>query len=345
MSDAELTLRRMAAYIREHAKDSANLHAWADFIEALPPAGEEAQAFTRAQREIGFPDPFVPRCDNGIFMRTYGLKDTPPPHVWTLRELVALEGREEPLPAGAIFPLPPTPINEDGLPLWQVEVLVLSPDDDLWDRWFRHIRKLAHTRLEGQGGYGASDPAEDGSLYRTDLRVWASSEEEALAVVGALIDRVVGDAPARRRLTAIPAYPDDAFDLPHRPEDYETDLVHTRWHRCEPSAGGVKIVWYTGPCPLAKVDVEETPERVTVTLWERYPPAFGEGGTPTVIPAIGLTHCVEVPLAAPLGARQAIDGKTGAPPDEIDPFDVFTRHARDDVMALDIGTLDCVALP
>ena len=93
----------MAVYLRRHGAGNANLLAWADFFEALAPEREEALAFARSQREIGFPDAFTPRCDNGLYMRTYGLADRPPPSPGTLRELVALEGMDEPLEPGASF--------------------------------------------------------------------------------------------------------------------------------------------------------------------------------------------------------------------------------------------------
>jgi hypothetical protein len=107
----------------------------------------------------------------------------------------------------------------------------------------------------------------------------------------------------------------------------------------------VKIVWFTGPCPLARVDVDETPERVTVTIWEEYPPAFAQGGERYGILAIGMTHCVDVPLRAPLGEREVVDGKTGRPPDEIDDFDYITHNHRADVMALDLDALECLPIP
>ncbi len=146
----ERTLTRMAAYIRRHAGENANLFAWADFIEALPPDGEEALAFARSQREIGFPDPFV------------------------LRELVALEGMEEPLAPGAYFPVEPTPVR-DGLPLWAVEVRVISDDPALWGRW-EHAYDLSHPRLEQVRGYGVNELPDEQELYSTELQLWAADE-------------------------------------------------------------------------------------------------------------------------------------------------------------------------
>ena len=75
------------------------------------------------------------------------------------------------------------------------------------------------------------------------------------------------------------------------------------------------------------------------------PPRFAEGGVPYGIAAIGMTRCVEIPLAAPLGGRAVIDGLTRAPPDEIDPFDTYTYQAWAAVMALDVDSVVCVPKP
>jgi hypothetical protein len=85
---AVLTLRRMGAYLRAHGAE-----AWAAYIEALPPEGEEALAFARSQAELGHPDPFRPRTERGRFMR----KQLPgfAPNERALAVLVSLEGLRE----------------------------------------------------------------------------------------------------------------------------------------------------------------------------------------------------------------------------------------------------------
>jgi hypothetical protein len=88
MGSAVITLRRMGAYLRAHGVDD-----WAEYIEALPPEGEEARAFARSQAELGSPDPFKPRTDRGLFMR----KNLPgfAPNPRALSVLVTLEGLRE----------------------------------------------------------------------------------------------------------------------------------------------------------------------------------------------------------------------------------------------------------
>jgi hypothetical protein len=321
LSDARLTLARMAAYLRAHGND-----AWAAFIEALPPDGEEAQAFARSQAEIGHPDPFQPRTERGRFMRKTMAGSVP--SEMGLKVLVSLEGLAAPLAPGAYYPLPPTPVREDGLPLWAVKVEVLTRDSVI-----ALVPRLSHPQLEDVPSYGGG---------YAQLLIWAASEGEARAIGDALIT-----VRGRRRITVTPARGDALApeNVPRSPADYESRLVATRWHRCEASAAGAKIVWSTGARPLERVDVEETGERVTITLWERHPPAFREGGAPVFTLAIGYTRCVEVPLGASLGAREVIDGATGTRPDEFDPFDASGPATRAEIVALDIETLDCLPMP
>ncbi len=317
---SRLTLQRLAAYLRAHGGG-----AWGDYIEALPPDGEEAQAFARSQAEIGHPDPFQPRTERGRFMRK--ILASAEPSEMGLKVLVSLEGLAAPLEPGAYFPLPPTPVR-DGLPLWSVKVEVLTSDDLIG-----LVPRLSHPRLEGVPGYG-------GNVVL--LLIWAVSSDEARTIGDELVT-----VRGRRRITVSPARGDALApeNVPRSPADYESRVVATRWQRCEASGAGAKIVWLTGARPLERVDLSETGERVTITLWERHPPAFREGGAPVFTLAIGYTRCVEVPLGAPLGAREVIDGATGTRPDVFDPFDASGPAARAEVMALDVETLECVPTP
>jgi hypothetical protein len=211
------------------------------------------------------------------------------------------------------------------LPLWSVKVEVLT-DDDLTGR-------LSHPQLEAVPSHGGTFVL---------LLIWAAASGEACAIADGLVT-----ARGRRRITVSPA-PGDALDpenVPRSPGDYESRLVATRWQRGEPSAGGVKIAWFTGMSPLERVDVDETDERVTITLTERHPPAFAEGGAPRFRLAIGSIRCVEVPLEAPVGDRELIDGATGRRPDDLDPFDASGRSALEEVLATDLDELDCVPVP
>jgi hypothetical protein len=337
----------MAAYIREHADGRPRLRAWADFIQALSPDGEAAQAFMRAQREHGHPDRYRPIADGGLHLvgrQSSLFNDHDPPHAGVLRELVALEGSDERLPPGAVFPMPPRPVR-NGRPLWEVDVSVRSEVERVHDRWYEIPERLSHPQLDGYGSYGGSEGPDGVAVFQTSLRIWAVDEDEAASVAHELLDALLGDADAQRRVIATRAEAEDAFELPHTSKDYERRLLRTRWHRYEPSAVGVRIVWCTGPCPLARVEVDESPQQVTISLWERFPPRFAQGGARIGIPAILAIRCVEVPLIVPLGERRVIDGCTGAPPDVIDPFDCITPNDWAHVRDLDLDTLDCTTPP
>ena len=71
---------------------AASLRAWASFVEALPVDDEALVMLERAQAPAAAADEFVPVCDSGLFIRTYGLADHPPPDPGTWREFLALEG-------------------------------------------------------------------------------------------------------------------------------------------------------------------------------------------------------------------------------------------------------------
>ncbi|MDA0172921.1 hypothetical protein OJ998_27720 [Solirubrobacter taibaiensis] len=145
---------------------------------------------------------------------------------------------ERRLPPGAIFPMDPTPVREDGLPMWEVEVVLLDDEGGLMDIWQRFV----------------------------------------------------------------------------------------------PTPAGVKVVWSGGRQPLARVDVEETSERVVITLWRHQSPLFLEGGVRLAGGWGGSkVRAVEVPLSAPLGERELIDGATGHAPDHVDEFDVFLPPSFDHV--------------
>lgn len=185
----------------------------------------------------------------------------------------------------------------------------------------------------------------------------AGDAEQATALAHHLLDKVIARVPTAvgaqadltRRVTA-EAAPDDVFEPdfgPKGPEDFESTLEAIAWHRSEPVGDGrlLKVVWFTGPCALERVDVEERPDRVTITLYERLPPAFDRDGTPIAIPAVGVMRCVDVPLNEPLGSWPVYDGATGSRPPDIEPGNYLERGARSDALAIDLDTFPCQPMP
>ncbi|GII53656.1 hypothetical protein Pth03_20450 [Planotetraspora thailandica] len=87
------------------------------------------------------------------------------------------------------------------------------------------------------------------------------------------------------------------------------DPHKTKWLSAEPTDGGkaLLLTWWSGvePCTaLDRVDVSESADQVTVTIWEgkdrRHPDA--------VCIAIAIKKQTKVNLSTPLGNRKVIDG-------------------------------------
>jgi hypothetical protein len=84
-------------------------------------------------------------------------------------------------------------------------------------------------------------------------------------------------------------------------------LQPAEWQRYEPVDDGtaVRIVANMGALELRRVDVEDGPDAVTITIYEDLPDGVG------VIPAIGIGATLFVPLPSPLEGRPVIDGASG----------------------------------
>jgi hypothetical protein len=246
--------------------------------------------------------------------------------------------------------------ERDGRILWSVSLDVFSPELGLTDIWMELSEHMRHRWLEDVARWGMRDEPE-GLYADAQLLVWAPDTGEATAVANRLLDEVIARAPAAvrgqaaltRRVVSERA-PDDVFDPEHEPkstEDFESTLTATPWHRSERVGDGrlLKVVWLTGACPLERVDVDEESERVTITLWERRPPAFDVDGTPLAVVAVAVMRCVEVLLNAPLGDRAVYDGATGKQPADIKPGNYRERGARSVALALDLDTFPCQPTP
>ena len=90
------------------------------------------------------------------------------------------------------------------------------------------------------------------------------------------------------------------------------DVRAIPWQSAEPVGDGsrVRLTWSGGvePCyVLDRVEVVETTEEVTITLFEGSDPAQPDA----VCIEIALTKATEVTLSAPLGDRVLVDGAAG----------------------------------
>jgi hypothetical protein len=101
-----------------------------------------------------------------------------------------------------------------------------------------------------------------------------------------------------------------------RPEDFESRLAPTPWHRAAVLDDGrrVRIGVVMGACPLARVEVKERRASVVISLFERRPPLLLPDGTPIGILAIGIVTSFDLLLPSPVGDRRLIDGATGFDP-------------------------------
>jgi hypothetical protein len=116
-----------------------------------------------------------------------------------------------------------------------------------------------------------------------------------------------------------------------RPEDFESRLVATRWHAWIPLDDGrrVRIVASMGAFPPARVEVEERPASLVITLFERRPPRLSPDGIEYGIFDIAITASFDIMLPTRLRGRRLIDGVTGFDPNTVKP-----DWRRDPVKAL-----------
>ena len=94
-------------------------------------------------------------------------------------------------------------------------------------------------------------------------------------------------------------------------------LRPAEWQRYEPTDDGDagRIVANMGALELRRVDVEDGPDTVTITLFEDLPVGVD------AVPAIGIGVLLIVALPTPLNGRPVIDGASGEPRrDRIEPW-------------------------
>jgi hypothetical protein len=91
--------------------------------------------------------------------------------------------------------------------------------------------------------------------------------------------------------------------------------VRVPWDAYEVRDGGrtLRLRWTGGEEPPVGVDGAVTAERVTVGVRERREPFYTDDGLIIGYDDIGISRCVDVQLAEPLGARAVFDAQTGKP--------------------------------
>jgi hypothetical protein len=237
--------------------------------------------------------------------------------------------------------------------LWSVEVHLLLVDAKFVNAWLNFGAEVRHPRLEGVETWGV-DEQQEGVQARAEFLIRAADPSVARAVVEELLEQVVGadsewqrrEVVSARKVTVRPAlrsrkYAEDAS--PASAADYESRLVAAPWQRCEAFGDGrrLRVLSLGGGAPLERVDVEECPGDVTITLLERHPPRFLSDGTPSAVTAVAVLKCAEIRLKEPLAERVAIDGATGHPPPEIPPADDGGGPAWAEPLRVDLGVFPC----
>jgi hypothetical protein len=101
----------------------------------------------------------------------------------------------------------------------------------------------------------------------------------------------------------------------------EARLLPAEWERAVELDGGaaLRIMATMGVLELARVDVEERPDTVTITLYERYWHDTGIPDDEQATIALGLVTSFDVPISSPLAGRRLVDGATGTARRRIGP--------------------------
>jgi hypothetical protein len=129
----------------------------------------------------------------------------------------------------------------------------------------------------------------------------------AVVLLGACAERAGPGAGPDDPVTGTPVAPGPSVGtLQVEPRDGLVDVRPHAWDRAEPTGPRtVRVEFYGGveECEgLARVDVDEAPDRVTITLFT------GRVPTAEVCIEIAVLKAVMVTLDAPLGERALVDG-------------------------------------
>jgi hypothetical protein len=98
-----------------------------------------------------------------------------------------------------------------------------------------------------------------------------------------------------------------------KPHPGMADVGPVAWERVDVREDGrtLQVFWDSGPAPcfmLDRVELVQSPETVTVTLYEGRDPKLPAGA---VCPTILVTKWTPVMLETPLGDRKVVDGTSG----------------------------------
>jgi hypothetical protein len=94
------------------------------------------------------------------------------------------------------------------------------------------------------------------------------------------------------------------------------------------------IAWRECGESFDSVGVDEQPDRVVITVRERFGPSWTEDGIPIEggLERFGVGRAT-VELARPLGKRPVVDGATGRAPDDLSIWQYQAKETRAQVLA------------
>jgi hypothetical protein len=120
--------------------------------------------------------------------------------------------------------------------LWGLDVDVFSPDLRAVDLWVTLPARLSHPQLTEVASWGFQDEPE-GLYAQARLLVDAHDEAAARELGERLLGELLAGTEARVRALAVAPAPADEPIAPG-PEEFESRLVATPWHRHEPIGDG-----------------------------------------------------------------------------------------------------------
>jgi hypothetical protein len=336
---------KLARYFRELAREESgdraeNLLAWGKFVEVLPDENPHIEAIARLQSRFGSPSQFIPRCDGGLHVRLLADRI---PSAEQLEHIASLEGEPEPWVYGDWAREGPRP-ERDGVPQWTVEAEFLTHGFPLSGRW---PPRPEHEQLEPVYRYGISE-WDRGAHLTVMLEIWADTEAEVSRLARSLLDDFLAqhaseDIEARRLETF--RTPGQIEVKPRSARDLEDRVGCVRWQRADVDGRDLRIIWRSQGNPLERVDVAETPDAITIAVYERHGPLFTEEGYPIATAGGGRPSCVLLQLDAPLADRALLDGSCGRAPDDLTIWEIDEKRALDEILALTPDQVDCQAWP
>jgi hypothetical protein len=213
------------------------------------------------------------------------------------------------------------------VPQWTVDIDVMVQDAD-WD-W---PPKVEHPAAEPLTSYGWGEvwPDYTDQHLHARLLLWVASEQAALQ----LIDELVGAHFKRPGVIAhrvrVKPTPGEWEDKPRSPGDLVGGVFPVPWAHAEMDGTTLTLAWDRRGNAFEHVTVDERPDRVTITVHERFGPIWSDDGIPIASagPDMLRLSTAQVQLAEPVGERRLLDGATGRAPGDFSIWQYREKEAR-----------------